>query len=40
MQPPLDFIHNEPKFEMEAMLKLKQLWKPEWKYLVKWKAII
>jgi hypothetical protein len=23
MQPPLDFIHNEPKFEMEAMLKLK-----------------
>jgi hypothetical protein len=31
-------VHNEPKFEVEAMLQLKQLRGRKWEYLVKWKG--
>jgi hypothetical protein len=37
-RPPPNLIHNEPKFEMEAMLKSKQLREQEQEYLVKWKG--
>ncbi len=37
-RPPSDLIHNEPKFEVEAMLKLRQLRGQEREYLVKWKG--
>jgi hypothetical protein len=35
---PPDLIHNEPKFEVEAVLKSKQLRGQEREYLVKWKG--
>jgi len=39
-RPPLDFIDNEPKFEVEAMFKSRQLKGrgQEQEYLVKWKG--
>jgi hypothetical protein len=37
-RPPPDLIHNEPKFEVEAVLKSRQLKGREWEYLVKWKG--
>jgi hypothetical protein len=33
--PPSDFVHNEPKFEVEAVLKSRQLRGQEQEYLVK-----
>jgi hypothetical protein len=35
--PPLEFINNEPKFGLEAMLKSRQSQGPKWEYVVKWK---
>jgi hypothetical protein len=37
-RPPLDLVHNEPKFEVEAVLKSRQLRGREREYLVKWKG--
>jgi hypothetical protein len=37
-KPPPDLVHNEPEFEVEAVLKSKQLRGREWEYLVKWKG--
>jgi hypothetical protein len=37
-RPPPDLIHNEPAFEVEAMLKLRQLRGRKLEYLVKWKG--
>jgi len=37
-RPPPDLVHNEPEFEMEAMLKSRQLRGKEREYLVKWKG--
>jgi len=37
-RPPPDLVHNEPKFEVEAVLKSRQLKGREWEYLVKWKG--
>jgi hypothetical protein len=37
-RPPLDLIRNEPKFEVEVVLKSRQLKGREWEYLVKWKS--
>jgi hypothetical protein len=37
-KPPLDLLHNEPEFEVEAMLKSKQLRGQEREYLIKWKG--
>jgi len=37
-RPPPNLIHNEPKFEVEAMLKSRQLRGQEREYLVKWKG--
>jgi hypothetical protein len=37
-RPPPDLVHNEPKFEVEAMFKLRQLRGREREYLVKWKG--
>jgi hypothetical protein len=37
-RPPLDLVHNEPEFEVEAVLKSKQLRGREQEYLVKWKG--
>ncbi len=37
-RPPPNLIHNEPKFEVEAMLKSRQLREGKQKYLVKWKG--
>jgi hypothetical protein len=34
----LEFINDEPKFEVEAMLKSKQSQGHEWEYVVKWKS--
>jgi hypothetical protein len=31
-------VHNESKFEVEAVLESKQLRGREWEYLVKWKG--
>jgi len=37
-RPPSDLVHNEPEFEVEAMLKSRQLKGQEREYLVKWKG--
>ncbi len=37
-RPPPDLVHNEPAFEVEAVLKSRQLRGREWEYLVKWKG--
>jgi hypothetical protein len=37
-RPPPDLVHNEPKFEVEVVLKSKQLRGREREYLVKWKG--
>jgi hypothetical protein len=37
-RPPLDLVHNEPEFEVEAVLKSRQLRGREREYLVKWKG--
>jgi hypothetical protein len=37
-RPPPNLVHNEPEFEVEAVLKSKQLRGREWEYLVKWKG--
>jgi len=37
-RPPPDLVHNEPKFEVEAVLKSRQLRGRKWEYLVKWKG--
>jgi len=37
-RPPPDLVHNELEFEMEAVLKSKQLRGRERDYLVKWKG--
>jgi hypothetical protein len=37
-RPPLDLIHNELEFEVEAVLKSRQLRGQEREYLVKWKG--
>jgi len=37
-RPPLDLIHKELEFEVEAMLKSRQLRGREQEYLVKWKG--
>jgi hypothetical protein len=37
-RPPRDLVHNEPEFEVEVVLKSKQLRGREWEYLVKWKG--
>jgi hypothetical protein len=37
-RPPLDLVHNEPEFEVEAMLRSRQLKGREREYLVKWKG--
>jgi len=36
-RPPLDLVHNELVFEMEAVLKSRQLRRRKREYLVKWK---
>jgi len=35
-RPPPDLVHNEPEFEVEAVLKSRQLRGREREYLVKW----
>jgi hypothetical protein len=37
-RPPPDLVHNEPEFEVEAVLKSRQLRGREREYLVKWKG--
>jgi hypothetical protein len=37
-RPPLDLVHNEPKFEVEVVLKSRQLRGRKREYLVKWKG--
>jgi len=37
-RPPLDLVHNEPEFEVEAVFKSRQLRGREREYLVKWKG--
>jgi hypothetical protein len=37
-RPPLDLVHNELAFEVEAMFKSRQLRGQEREYLVKWKG--
>jgi len=37
-RPPPDLVHNEPQFEVEAVLKSRQLRRREREYLVKWKG--
>jgi hypothetical protein len=37
-RPPLNLVHNEPEFEIEAVFKSRQLRGREWEYLVKWKG--
>jgi len=37
-KPPPDLVHNEPVFEVEAMLKSRQLRGQKQQYLVKWKG--
>ncbi len=34
-KPPSDLVPNEPEFEVEAMLKSRQLMGQKWEYLVK-----
>jgi hypothetical protein len=36
-RPPPDLIHNESEFEVEVVLKSRQLKGRKWEYLVKWK---
>lgn len=38
LRPPPNLVDNKPKFEMEVVLKLRQLRGWEWEYLVKWKG--
>jgi hypothetical protein len=37
-RPSPDLVHNEPEFEVEVVLKSKQLRGREREYLVKWKG--
>jgi hypothetical protein len=37
-KPPSNLVHNEPEFEVEVVLKTRQLRGREWEYLVKWKG--
>jgi hypothetical protein len=37
-RPPPDLVHNKPVFEVEAMLKSRQLRGQKQQYLVKWKG--
>jgi hypothetical protein len=37
-KPPPDLVHNELEFEVEVVLKSRQLSGQEWEYLVKWKG--
>jgi len=37
-KPLPDLVHNEPEFEVEAVLKSRQLRGQKWEYLVKWKG--
>ncbi len=37
-RPPPDLVHNEQKFEVKVVLKLRQLRGREQEYLVKWKG--
>jgi hypothetical protein len=37
-RPPPDLVHNEPEFEVEAVLKSRQFRGREREYLVKWKG--
>jgi len=37
-RPPPNLVHNEPEFEVEAVLKSRQLRGREREYLVKWKG--
>jgi hypothetical protein len=37
-RPPLDLVHNEPEFEVEVVLKSRQLKGKEREYLIKWKG--
>jgi hypothetical protein len=37
-RPPLNLVHNEPEFEVEVVLKSRQLRGREREYLVKWKG--
>jgi len=37
-KPPPDLVHNEPEFEVEVVLKSRQLWGRKREYLVKWKG--
>jgi hypothetical protein len=37
-RPPPDLVHNEPEFEVDAVLKSKQLRGKKREYLVKWKG--
>jgi len=37
-RPPPNLVHNEPEFEVEAVLKSRQLRGQEREYLVKWKG--
>jgi len=37
-RPPPNLVHNEPKFEVEAVLKSRKLRGREREYLVKWKG--
>ncbi len=37
-RPPPDLVHNEPEFEVEVVLKSRQLKGREREYLVKWKG--
>jgi hypothetical protein len=37
LRPPPDLVHNKPEFEVEAVLKSRQLRGREREYLVKWK---
>jgi len=38
LRPPPDLVHNEPEFEVEVVLKSRQLRGREREYLVKWKG--
>jgi len=38
LRPPPDLVHNEPKFEVEAVFKSRQLRGRKREYLVKWKG--
>jgi hypothetical protein len=37
-RPPPDLVHNEPEFEVKAMLKSRQLRGRKWEYLAKWRG--